>query len=272
MHVQHRSQLSGLTAFAGDETKILESIGKEGTKVLFAIGDASAGHDLSVAEACGSRVFFGIDLIHARPPQQIICCSKKSYIGAAGAIMEFCGRGNECLGRVKAATENQIVMNTTATKRAIMTVTSCNDATTVVRSLLRRANVATPRLRDALLVRHINVCGRLSTTPQFMFDAGPRNWFGVSGVCAPAKLDRSPMVARMLRGHFRSVSSIAQNPTKPAALLQRSARRRRARPSFRVAARITSRGEPSPCAGSGFPYRARPSARRFARACVVWIG
>jgi hypothetical protein len=50
LRLQHGCQIAGLTAFAGDEAEILESVGKEQTKVLFAVDDAGPGRQPPVPE------------------------------------------------------------------------------------------------------------------------------------------------------------------------------------------------------------------------------
>ncbi|MBW8854109.1 MAG: hypothetical protein JF604_07235 [Bradyrhizobium sp.] len=118
LRVQDSRQLTGLAALAGDETEIFKSIGKKGPKVLFAVDDAGPRHDLSMTEPGASRVFFGIELIHA-PPFQQMC--EQSYIAVVAAKMEFSGRAHECFGRVKGATEIK-TLATTARNRAVTTL------------------------------------------------------------------------------------------------------------------------------------------------------
>ena len=48
--LQHACQIAGLTAFAGHEAEILESVGKEQTKVLFAVDDAGPRRQLPMPE------------------------------------------------------------------------------------------------------------------------------------------------------------------------------------------------------------------------------
>jgi hypothetical protein len=75
-----------VSAFAGDETKILKSVSKEDSKVFFAIGDAGARHHLSMPEAAGARVLVRNHMVHPRPLNR---CPQQSYIRAAALIMEF---------------------------------------------------------------------------------------------------------------------------------------------------------------------------------------
>ena len=54
--MQHSSQIAGLTAFAGDEAKILECVRKEQSKVFFAVDDAGARRQLPVPEVTGVHI------------------------------------------------------------------------------------------------------------------------------------------------------------------------------------------------------------------------
>src|SRR5437879_155606 len=102
------------------------------------------------------------------------------YIRAAGAMMEFSGRGHECLGRVKAAIENKIV-TATARNRAVTTVSHR------IRSLVAAIDLPERkcgRIRsDASRSRRVNGCGRLSTSPQFRGRHRSNDRFDVSGAC-----------------------------------------------------------------------------------------
>jgi hypothetical protein len=60
-------QLAGLTALAGDETEILESFGKKGPKVLFAIGDAGPWHDLSITKPADRASLLGLNWFMPAP-------------------------------------------------------------------------------------------------------------------------------------------------------------------------------------------------------------
>ena len=67
LRVQHPGQIAGLTAFAGDEAEILESVGEEGSKVLLAVGDAGPRHHLSMPETARARMLVRVDVVHAPP-------------------------------------------------------------------------------------------------------------------------------------------------------------------------------------------------------------
>ena len=66
--LQHACQIASLTAFAGDEAEILERVGKEQTKVLFAVDDAGSGRQLPMPEVRCARMFAEVDLLHAALP------------------------------------------------------------------------------------------------------------------------------------------------------------------------------------------------------------
>ena len=68
LRLQHACQIAGLTAFAGHEAEILESVGKEQTKVLFAVDDAGSGRQLPMPEVRCARMFAKVDLLHAALP------------------------------------------------------------------------------------------------------------------------------------------------------------------------------------------------------------
>jgi hypothetical protein len=78
LQVENSGQLAGVAAFAGDEAEILESVGKKGAKVLFAVGDTGSRRHLSMTESGASRVLFWIDVIHAAPLQRMCACSGTS--------------------------------------------------------------------------------------------------------------------------------------------------------------------------------------------------
>src|SRR5205823_11404503 len=104
LRLQYARQIAGLTAFAGHEAEILESVGKEQTKVLFAVDDAGSGRQLPVPEMRCARILAKIDLLHAAL-QQIP--RRQSYIRVEVAITEFCGRSQDYFSRVKAADTNK---------------------------------------------------------------------------------------------------------------------------------------------------------------------
>ena len=66
--LQEACQIAGLTAFAGHEAEILERVGKEQTKVLFAVDDAGPGRQLPMPEMRCARMFAEVDLLHAALP------------------------------------------------------------------------------------------------------------------------------------------------------------------------------------------------------------
>jgi hypothetical protein len=68
LRLQHARQVAGLTAFAGHEAEILESVGKEQTKVLFAVDDAGSGRKLPMPEVSCARIIANVDLLHAALP------------------------------------------------------------------------------------------------------------------------------------------------------------------------------------------------------------
>src|SRR5207237_10698626 len=68
LRLQYARQIAGLTAFAGHEAEILESVGKEQTKVLFAVDDAGSGRQLPVPEMSCARIIAKVDLLHAALP------------------------------------------------------------------------------------------------------------------------------------------------------------------------------------------------------------
>jgi hypothetical protein len=68
LRLQHACQIASLTAFAGHEAEILESVGKEQTKVLFAVDDAGSGRQLPMPEVSCARIFAKVDLLHGAPP------------------------------------------------------------------------------------------------------------------------------------------------------------------------------------------------------------
>jgi hypothetical protein len=74
--LQDACQIAGLTAFTGDEAEILESVGKEQSKVLFAVDHACSGRQLPVPEVRCAYIPVKVDLLHGRPPNR--------YPGASG--------------------------------------------------------------------------------------------------------------------------------------------------------------------------------------------
>ena len=68
--VQHSGQIAGLTAFAGDETEILERVGKEHSKVFFAVDDAGARRQLPMPEMGRRAHPREVDLTHLALPHR----------------------------------------------------------------------------------------------------------------------------------------------------------------------------------------------------------
>ena len=97
-------QIAGLTAFAGHEAEILESVGKEQSEVLFAVDDAGSGRQLPMPEVRCARMLAKDDLLHAAL-QQIP--RRHWYIRVEVAITEICGGSQDYFSRVKAANKNK---------------------------------------------------------------------------------------------------------------------------------------------------------------------
>ena len=76
LRLQHACQIAGLTAFAGHEAEILESVGKEQSQVLFAVDDAGSRCQFPVPEVRCARMFAKLTCSIARPPDR--------YPGASG--------------------------------------------------------------------------------------------------------------------------------------------------------------------------------------------
>ena len=99
--VKHAGQVAGLTAFAGDESKIIECVRQEQSKVFLAVDDAGARRQLAVPERTGVHIPVKVDLTHLRPPTRQIPRTQ-SYIRDAAAMMEFCRWSEDYFSKVKA--------------------------------------------------------------------------------------------------------------------------------------------------------------------------
>jgi hypothetical protein len=64
-HPEH--QVAGPTAFAGDETEILERFGKECSQMLLAVGNAGPRHHLAMPEPGMTRGLVKLDVAHVSP-------------------------------------------------------------------------------------------------------------------------------------------------------------------------------------------------------------